>query len=129
MPYVHIVVGLALIEFIYFALAVAGARGRYKVAAPAVAGNEIFERYLRVQMNTLEQLIVFIPSILLFGLYLSPNLAAAIGAVFLVGRLIYFFAYVKEPKRRELGFILSFIPTVTLLGGAIFGAARAAWWH
>jgi uncharacterized membrane protein YecN with MAPEG domain len=129
MPYVHIVVGLALIEFIYFALAVAGARGRYKVAAPAVAGNEIFERYLRVQMNTLEQLIVFIPSILLFGLYLSPNLAAAIGAVFLIGRLIYFFAYVKEPKKRELGFILSFVPTVALLGGAIFGAARAAWWH
>jgi len=67
---------------LYFVLAVAGARGRYKVAAPAVSGNEIFERYLRVQMNTLEQLIVFIPSIVLFGQYLSPYVAAALGAVF-----------------------------------------------
>ena len=126
MPYVHIVVCLALVEFLYFAMAVAGARGRYKVAAPAVTGNEIFERYLRVQMNTLEQLIVFVPSIVLFGQYLSPYIAAALGAVFLIGRLVYFVSYVKDPKKRELGFILSFAPTVMLLGGAIFGAARAA---
>jgi uncharacterized membrane protein YecN with MAPEG domain len=126
MPYVHIVVCLALVEFLYFAIAVAGARGRYKVAAPAVTGNEIFERYLRVQMNTLEQLIVFIPAIVLFAQYLSPYLAAALGVVFLIGRLVYFFAYVKDPKKRETGFILSFAPTVILLGGAIFGAARAA---
>jgi uncharacterized membrane protein YecN with MAPEG domain len=125
-PYVHIVIGLALVEFLYFALAVAGARGRYKVAAPAVSGNEIFERYLRVQMNTLEQLIVFIPSIVLFGQYLSPYVAAALGAVFLIGRIVYFVSYIKDPKKRELGFILSFAPTVALLGGALFGAARAA---
>lgn len=126
MPYVHIVVCLALAEFLWFALAVAGARGRYKVAAPAVTGNEIFERYLRVQMNTLEQLIVFIPAILLFGQYLSPFVAAGLGVVFLIGRAMYFFAYVKDPKKREIGFTLSFLPTVILLGGAVFGAARAA---
>jgi glutathione S-transferase len=126
MPYVHIVVCLALVEFLYFALAVASARGRYKVAAPAVTGNEIFERHLRVQMNTLEQLIVFIPAIILFGQYLSPYIGAGLGVIFLVGRLVYFLAYVKDPKKRELGFILSFAPTVILLAGAIFGAARAA---
>jgi uncharacterized membrane protein YecN with MAPEG domain len=125
-PYVHIVVGLALIEFLWFALAVASARGRYKVAAPAVTGNEIFERYLRVQMNTLEQLIVFIPSIIIFGQYLSPFIAAALGVVFLIGRIVYFLSYIKEPKKRELGFVLSFAPTLALLGGAIFGAIRAA---
>jgi uncharacterized membrane protein YecN with MAPEG domain len=128
-PYVHIVIGLALVEFLYFALAVAGARGRYKVAAPAVSGNEIFERYLRVQMNTLEQLIVFIPSIVLFGQYLSPYVAAALGAVFLIGRIVYFVSYIKDPKKRELGFILSFAPTVALLGGTLFGAARAALYY
>jgi glutathione S-transferase len=126
MPYVHIVVCLALVEYLYFAIAVAGARGRYKVAAPAVTGNEIFERYLRVQMNTLEQLVVFIPAIVLFGLYLSPYIAAALGVVFLMGRLVYFLTYVKDPRKRELGFLLSFLPTSILLGGAIFGAARAA---
>jgi glutathione S-transferase len=128
-PYVHIVIGLALVEFLYFVLAVGRARGRYKVAAPAVSGNEIFERYLRVQMNTLEQLIVFIPSIVLFGQYLSPYVAAALGAVFLIGRIVYFVSYIKDPKKRELGFMLSFAPTVALLGGALFGAARAALYY
>jgi uncharacterized membrane protein YecN with MAPEG domain len=126
MPYVHIVIGLALVEFMYFGFAVAQARGRYKVPAPATAGNEMFERYFRVQMNTLEQLVVFIPSILIFGQYLSPYLAAALGVVFVVGRLVYLAGYVKDPKKREAGFILSAVPTTILLVGAIFGAARAA---
>ena len=126
MPYVHIVICLALVEFLYFGFAVGKARARYKVPAPAVTGNEIFERYFRVQMNTLEQLVVFIPSIWLFGQYLSPYLAAGLGVVFLIGRLAYLSGYVKDPKKRELGFTLSFIPSVILLVGAIFGAARAA---
>jgi uncharacterized membrane protein YecN with MAPEG domain len=129
MPYVHIVIGLALVEFLGFGLAVAGARGRYKVAAPAVTGNEMFERYLRVQMNTLEQLIVFIPSILLFGHYMSPYIAAGLGVIFLIGRLVYFFTYVKDPKSRELGFILTIGPNTILLGGAIVGAVRAALYY
>lgn len=125
MPYVHIVIGLALIEFLYFGITVSQARGRYKVAAPATSGDEVFERYFRVQMNTLEQLVVFIPSILMFSQYWSPYVAAALGAVFLVGRLLYFFSYVKDPKKREAGFILSIAPSAILLGGALFGAVRA----
>ena len=129
MPYVHIVIGLALVQFLAFGFAVAGARGRYKVAAPAVTGNEIFERYLRVQMNTLEQLVVFIPSMLLFGHYLSPYIAAGLGVIFLIGRLVYFFTYVKDPKSRELGFGLTIGPNAILLGGAIVGAVRAALYY
>jgi uncharacterized membrane protein YecN with MAPEG domain len=128
MPYVHMVIGLALLEFLYFGFEVARARGRYKVPAPATTGNEIFERYFRVQMNTLEQLVVFIPSVLIFGQYLSPYIAAALGVVFLIGRLVYLFGYVKDPKKREAGFLLSAAPTFILLLGAIVGAARAAWW-
>ena len=126
MPYVAIVTVLALLEFQWFGILVGRARGKYNIHAPATTGNEIFERHFRVHMNTLEQLIVFVPSIVLFGQYLSPYIAAALGAVFLIGRLVYFVSYVKDPKKRELGFILSFAPTVILLGGAIFGAVRAA---
>jgi glutathione S-transferase len=129
MPYIHIVIGLALVEFLWFAQAVASARGRYNVAAPAVAGHEIFERYLRVQMNTLEQLVVFIPSALIFAQYWSPYWAAGFGVIFLIGRLIYFLTYVKNPKSRELGFVLTIGPNVVLLGGAILGSARAAFHH
>lgn len=128
MPWVHVVLLLALVEFLYFGFEVSRARARYKVAAPAVAGHEIFERYFRVQMNTLEQLLVFIPSILLFGHYVSPYVAALLGAVFLAGRLLYFFGYVRDPRRREAGFILSIAPTVMLLLGGLFGAVQAAWY-
>lgn len=126
MPYVHIVIGLALIEFLYFGFAVARARGRYNVVAPATTGNEIFERYFRVQMNTMEQLLIFLPSIAIFSRYFSPYIAAAAGAVFLLGRLIYFVTYVKDPKKREAGFILTAAPNTFLVVGAIVGAVRAA---
>jgi glutathione S-transferase len=127
MPYVHIVTVLALLEFFYFSLEVGRARGRYNVPAPATTGNEMFERYFRVHMNTLELLVMFIPSILLFGLYVNPYVAAGLGVIYLIGRLVYLFAYVKEPKTREVGFGLSVVPIVILMLGAIFGAARAAW--
>ena len=125
MPYVHIVIVLALVEFFYFSLEVGRARSRYKVAAPATTGNEIFERYFRVHMNTLELLVMFIPSVLLFGQYVNAHLAAGLGAVYLIGRLVYLFAYVKDPKKREVGFVLSIGPILILMVGAIVGAARA----
>jgi glutathione S-transferase len=127
MPYVHIVIVLALVEFFYFGLEVGRARARYNVPAPATTGNEMFERYFRVHMNTLELLVMFIPSVLLFGHYLNPYLAAGLGAVFLIGRLVYLFAYVKDPKKREVGFALSMVPILILMLGAIVGAGRAAW--
>jgi|SRR5882757_859172 len=127
MPYVHIVVVLALVEFFYFSLEVAKARSRYNVPAPATTGHEIFERYFRVHMNTLELLVMFIPSVLLFGYYLNPYLAAGLGLIYLIGRLVYLSAYVKEPKKREVGFVLSIAPILILMVGAIVGAARAAW--
>jgi glutathione S-transferase len=126
MPYVHIVIGLALVEFFYFGLRVSWARGKYNVPAPAMTGNEVFERYFRVQMNTLELLVVFIPAILIFSFYMNPAVAAGIGVVYLIGRLIYLNAYVKEPKSRSVGFALSMLPILVLLVGAIIGAIRAA---
>ncbi len=126
MPLVHIVVGLALAQFLFFCFAVGKARGTYKITAPATTGNEMFERYFRVQMNTLEMLVIFVPSILLFGQYFGAYLAAALGVIYLIGRLIYFTSYVKDPKSRSAGSGLSALPVVVLLRGAIVGAIRAA---
>jgi glutathione S-transferase len=127
MPYVHIVIVLALAQFFYFSMQVGKARGRYKIPAPATTGNEMFERYFRVHMNTLELLVMFIPSVLLFGLYLNPLIAAGLGVIYLVGRFAYLFAYVKDPKKREIGFALSILPVMVLMLGGLVGAARAAW--
>ncbi len=125
MPLVHLVIGLALVEFFLFGWAVARARARFGVAAPATTGHEVFERYFRVQMNTLEQLIVFVPSILLFARYVNAYTAAALGAVFVIGRALYFTGYVRSAQGRHLGFMLSALPNVTLLIGAIIGALVA----
>jgi glutathione S-transferase len=126
MPLVHLVIGLALAQFLFFLFAVGKARESYKVPAPATTGNEIFERYFRVQMNTLELLVLFVPSILLFGQYISPLIAAALGVLYLIGRFVYFSSYVKEPKSRSLGYGLSALPIMVLLAGAIIGSIRAA---
>jgi glutathione S-transferase len=122
MAYVDIVTVLALLQFIVFGARVGMARGKYGVKAPATTGNEVFERYFRVQQNTLEQLIVLVPALYLFSRYFFPPYAAAIGVVYLIGREIYAASYVKSPAARGLGHLLSFVPTVVLLFGALAGA-------
>ena len=125
MPLVHLVVGLALVEFLLFGLAVARARARYNVPAPAMSGNEVFERYFRVQMNTLEQLVIFIPSLLIFSRYVNAYAGAALGVLFIIGRLVYFRGYVQSPAKRHVGFLLTACANVPLLSGAIIGSIYA----
>jgi glutathione S-transferase len=124
MPYVDIVTALAVLQFVVFGFRVGGARGRYGVKAPAITGNEIFERYFRVQQNTLEQLIVFLPGLYLFSHYLNPLAAAMLGAVYLIGREVYAASYVKDPAKRGMGYGLTFLPMVILVLGGSFGAVR-----
>jgi len=129
MALVHLAILLALLEFIVFVMAVGKARATYAVPAPATSGHEVFERYFRVQMNTLEQLVVFVPAILLFGVYVHPLIAAALGLVFVIGRWLYFRGYVKDPAKREMGFILSAVPNVILLLGGLIGIVRVLLMH
>jgi uncharacterized MAPEG superfamily protein len=129
MALVHLVIALALVELFVFGAAVGRARGRYGVAAPATSGHEMFERYYRVQMNTLELLVMWVPAMWLFACEVSPAAAAGLGILYLIGRLVYFLAYVKDPKTRGLGYALSAGPTLVLVLGAVFGAARALWHH
>ena len=124
MAYVDIVTALAVLQFVVFGLRVGGARGRYGVKAPAITGNETFERYFRVQQNTLEQLIVFLPGLYLFSHYLSPLVAAVLGAIYLIGREVYAVTYVKDPAKREMGYGLTFLPMAILVLGGLFGAVR-----
>ena len=124
MAYVDIVTALALLQFVVFGFKVGAARGKYGVKAPATTGNEIFERHFRVQQNTLEQLVVFIPGLYIFGRYVNPLWATGLGVVYLIGRGIYSATYVKDPAKRSLGFGLTFLPTVILVVGGLIGAAR-----
>ncbi len=125
MPLVQLVIGLALAQFFFFLFAVGKARETYKVAAPATSGNEVFERYFRVQMNTLELLVMFVPAILLFGQFFGGYIAAGLGVVYLIGRFVYFRSYVKDPKSRGMGYGLSATPVMIMIAGTIIGAIRA----
>ena len=122
MIFVHLVIGVALLEFLYFGFAVGRARETYGIKAPATSGNEMFERYYRVQMNTLEQLIIFIPGIVLFARYIEPRVAAVLGVIFLIGRAWYSSQYVRDPSKRTAAFLLSALPMLVLLLGGLVGA-------
>lgn len=116
-----LVTAVALLEYMFFAMRVGFTRDKYDVPAPATSGHPEWERLFRVQQNTLEQLIVFLPALWMFATFVSPTIGAAIGVVFLVGRVIYFVSYVKNPKSRAVGFVLGFLATVALLIGSIGG--------
>ena len=126
MEFVAIVAVLALLQYIWFAILVGQARGKFGVNGPAVTGHPVFERYFRVQMNTLEQLAVFVPSVLLFAHLRDANWAAGLGAVYLLGRVIFFVTYTRNPKGRGLGFMLTQFPNAVLVVGVLISGIRLA---
>lgn len=122
MALVSIVIALALLEYSVFGILVGKARGTYKINAPAVTGDKVFESYYRVQQNTLELLIAFIPGMILFAYYVREDVAAGLGLLFIIGRMVYFKAYISAPKSRGLGFTLSYLPIQILVIGGMIGA-------
>ena len=105
MELVACVAALALLEYAVLVVRTGSARGRYGVAAPATAGNPDFERHFRVQMNTVEQLVLFLPGLWLFAHYVSAPVAAGLGLFFILGRALYARAYVRDPGGRGPGFL------------------------
>ncbi len=124
-PLVTFVASLALIEYFVITLQCGRARGRLGVPAPAMTGHPEFERYLRVQYNTIEQLVIFLPALFGFAHFVSSGWAAALGIVFIVGRALYARGYVQDPAKRGPGFGLTLLANTLLLLGATFGALRA----
>jgi glutathione S-transferase len=117
-----------LVLLLHFALAimVGQARTRYGIKAPAIIGNEHFERAYRVQMNTIEQMLFFLPAMWLCAVLLSDIAAAAGGVIWLIGRVVYAVRYVKDPATRGLGVTISMLAQVALWLGAAAGLVRAA---
>ncbi len=119
---VALVTVLALMVYVWQVQRVGSARGRLGVAAPATSGHPEFERHFRVQANTLEGLIVFVPSLWLFAIYTGADLiAAGLGLIWIIGRVLYTTGYAKEASARGLGFGIQAIAMLVLLLGA--GAA------
>jgi glutathione S-transferase len=112
---------LAVLVYLTSSILVSRARGKFGVKAPATSGNPDFERVFRAQMNTLEWLPVFLPALWLFAIYLGDGVAAGIGLVWVIGRVLYVFGYTRAAKDRSLGFAIQALAAITLWIGA-FGA-------
>ncbi len=125
MGYATLIVLLALLQYVFFTGRVGLAREKYKVNAPACEGDENWNRLFRVQQNTLEQLIIFIPASYAFAYYLREWWVVIPGVVFILGRFLYSAAYVKDPKTRGPGMGLTLLANVVLVLGALFGVLKA----
>ena len=126
MEYVVAVVMLALLQYTWFGIEVGRARGRFEVPAPATTGHENFERFFRAHQNTTEQLVVFLPAMFACAYLVNETLAAAMGLLFVIGRLMYFRGYTDPEKSRSLGFGLGLIANTVMILATLYQMGIAA---
>lgn len=122
--YVAVVTALALLVYLWTVIGVGAARRKSGIKAPTMTGDPLLERAVRVQANTLEWLPIFLPSLWLCHLFWQPQdqtgiIVAAIGVVWIVGRILYALGYVADPSKREMGFLIQFLASIVLLLGAL----------
>jgi glutathione S-transferase len=120
-PWVSLVTISALIVFFVVTINVGRARAKYGIKAPEMSGNPDFERVLRVQQNTLEQLSIFLPALWIFANFVNPIAAAGLGAVWVIGRIIYAWGYYQAAEKRGPGFGISVMATIVLILGSLVG--------
>ncbi len=116
---VAIVTLVSLLLYVYMSLRVGQGRARFDVPAPAMHGHPDFERLVRVQANTLEWLPIYLVSLWLFALFWDSRVAAGLGVVWIIGRVLYMVGYSREAGARSTGFLIQFVATLVLLLGAL----------
>ena len=114
-----IVTCLAILAYFVTIIQVSRARVAFGIKAPAMTGNPDFERVIRVQANMLEWMPIFLPSLWLFAIYIGDGIAAALGLVWIVGRLLYMTGYTQAASKRGLGFAIQGLAAGILLAGAL----------
>jgi glutathione S-transferase len=125
MELVYLTILLALLEYMVMGALVGRARGKHGIQAPAMTGHPEFERANRVHLNTLENLIIFIPSVWLFAMFVSVLWAAALGLVFVAARAAYAVGYLQAAEKRSIGAGVTGIVEIVLVVGALIGLAWA----
>ena len=122
--YVAVVTAVELLVYLWTVIGVGAARRKSGIKAPTMTGDPLLERAVRVQANTLEWLPIFLPSLWLCHLFWQPQdqtgiIVAAIGVVWIVGRILYALGYVVDPSKREMGFLIQFLASIVLLLGVL----------
>ena len=101
------------------------ARAKYGIKAPATSGHPVYERAYRVQMNTIENSVLFLPTLWLAAMYGFSAWAGIAGLVWVAGRIWYALAYMKDPSKRGPGFAVGMLAFLVLLVMAAIGVCRA----
>ena len=110
---------LALLVYFWMSLQVGRARGKSGIRPPAMTGDALLERAVRVQSNTLEWLPIFLVSLWLFAIYWNELVAAGLGIVWIIGRLVYSAGYMADPAKRSTGFLIQLLASTVLFVGAL----------
>jgi glutathione S-transferase len=119
--YPAIATWLAIALYMGFVFQTGRMRRKHGIAAPAIAGHPEYERAYRIQMNTLEQLVPFLPMLWLFAILLDGEWAGGLGLLWVAARLHYALSYAREPAARGPGMIVTILVTVALMLGVAWG--------
>jgi glutathione S-transferase len=123
-PLVSLVTIISLLLFFVLTINVGRARAKYGIKPPEMFGNIDFERVVRVQQNTLEQLILFLPALWIFANFVSPIAASILGTIWIIGRIVYAWGYYQAAEKRGTGFAISTLATMVLLLGSLVGIGQ-----
>ena len=118
---------LALIQYLVFGYQVGQMRVKHGVKAPATSGPAEFERMFRVQQNSMEQLVLFLPALWIYGYFGNPLWGAIAGLVFIVGRYVYKRSYLVDPPKRGRGFMIGLAATAFVIVAGLVVAGRNLW--
>ncbi len=110
---------LAILFYFFTGIQVSKARVAFGIKVPATSGHPDFERVFRVQMNTLEWMPIFLPSLWLFAIYISDPYAAVLGLIWIAGRILYLTGYSQAAAKRGRGFAVQAIAATILWAGAL----------
>lgn len=121
---VPLVVLLNVLLLIWAMVEVGRARVRYRVPPPATSGPVEFESRFRVQMNTTEQTLMFLPTLWLCSTYFRADVAGLVGLLWILGRVVYALGYYRAPKHRTMGFAIASLAFLVLLLSGAFGLLR-----
>ena len=123
--YTTLVTLLMAVYYIWIGLHVGIVRGKVKIPAPAVTGDPLLERAIRVQMNAVEYAPAILPALWLAALWMSDIWAAVAGLVWVAARVAYMMMYMANPASRGPAFGVQFLAMLVLIGMALVGAVMA----
>jgi glutathione S-transferase len=104
-------------------LSVGFARKKYGISAPKTTGDENFEKYFRSHYNTIENLVIFLPSMWLFAVGAkNDKVAGSLGIAWSVGRILYHLGYTQaeDSHKRGYGTAISTLAQWFLVGGSAY---------